>query len=127
MPDPTTSEGLETVAWRFRVPGDRLWAYADGIAFDASLEGLEMRALVDKSDADQAIRALEAKLAAAVEALERIERWFGEFPPSGRFWDEGDGRREMSYGVAFGSNGERDFMRAVARQTLATIADGGGE
>lgn len=50
-------------------------------------------------------------------ALERIERWFGEFPPTGRYWEPGG--REMSYGAAFGSNGERDYMRQVAREALA--------
>jgi len=51
----------------------------------------------------------------AEAALRRIERWFGEFPPSGRHYDDGT---EMSYGAAFGSNGERDFMRKVARDAL---------
>ena len=53
---------------------------------------------------------------ALAKALETIERWFGEFPPSGRTWPDG---RPMSWGSAFGSNGERDFMRAVARKALA--------
>lgn len=47
--------------------------------------------------------------------LERVERWFGEFPDSGRFWDDGE---PMSYSAAFGSNGERDYMRSVAREAL---------
>jgi hypothetical protein len=54
-------------------------------------------------------------------ALERIERWFGEFPETGRFWpseDPTESARPMSYGAAWGSNGERDFMRAVARAAL---------
>lgn len=50
-------------------------------------------------------------------ALKRIEKWFGEFPETGEFWD-GDESRPMSYGVLNGSNGERDYMRAVARQAL---------
>ena len=49
-------------------------------------------------------------------ALARVERWFGEFPPSGRTWEDG---RPMSYGVAFGSNGERDYMRQVASNALS--------
>lgn len=53
-------------------------------------------------------------------ALEKIERWFGEFPPTGKFWNEHDpvAKREMSYGACFGSNGERDYMRSVARKAL---------
>lgn len=55
------------------------------------------------------------------EALERIARWHGEFPETGRFWDahHGDGGTvPMSYAAYFGSNGERDYMRAVARDAL---------
>ena len=51
------------------------------------------------------------------EALKKIEVWVGEFPPSGRWWTDG---REMSYSAAFGSNGERDFMRDTARAALKT-------
>lgn len=53
-------------------------------------------------------------------ALEKIWRWFGEFPASGCFWPA-DAHREaepMSYGAAFGSNGERDYMRKVAHDAL---------
>jgi len=50
-------------------------------------------------------------------ALERIERWFGEFPETGEFWDE-DQTRPMTYGACYGSNGERDFMRQIAREAL---------
>ena len=60
------------------------------------------------------------------EALEKIERWFGEFPETGRFWLSEDGTesdRPMSYGATWGSNGERDFMRAVARSALSTKED----
>ena len=53
---------------------------------------------------------------AAKEALERIERWFGEFPPSGKFYRDGDA---VFYGTALGSNGERDYMRGIARAALA--------
>jgi hypothetical protein len=63
-----------------------------------------------------------------VEALEKIERWFGEFPETGMFWPNADGTesdRPMSYGAAWGSNGERDFMRAVARDALAAATPGG--
>jgi hypothetical protein len=49
------------------------------------------------------------------ESLERIARWFGEFPPTGRTWSDG---KEMSYSSAFGANGERDYMREVARAAL---------
>lgn len=53
------------------------------------------------------------------KALEKIERWFGEFPPTGKTWDDGS---PMSYGVCYGSNGERDFMRGIAREALSAKA-----
>lgn len=49
------------------------------------------------------------------DALRKIARWHGEFPPSGRKWEDG---YEMSYSAAHGSNGERDYMRNVALQAL---------
>src|SRR5689334_24475351 len=52
-----------------------------------------------------------------IAALEKIERW-DNFPPSGRFYPHGE---EMSYGAAFGSNGERDYMRSVASAALAKV------
>jgi len=47
------------------------------------------------------------------EALTRIEKWIGEFPEV----EMRDGKMG-SYGYAYGSNGERDYMRAVARKAL---------
>lgn len=49
-------------------------------------------------------------------ALQKIERWFDEFPETGKTWPETD--TPMSYGACYGSNGERDFMRAVARDAI---------
>lgn len=54
------------------------------------------------------------------KALQRIERWFGEFPPTGQFWDR-ERTQPMSYAGAYGTNGERDYMRGVARDALAAI------
>lgn len=45
--------------------------------------------------------------------LVRIVNW--EMPESGRTWDDGT---PMSYGAAFGSNGERDFIRRVAENAF---------
>jgi len=69
-------------------------------------------------------------LRVAVEALEKIERWHGEFPETGEFWlndDKTPSERPISYGSAYGSNGERDFMRSVARQALAALQAEQGE
>lgn len=82
-----------------------------------------------RKEAADMIAALHAELTAANareaglrKALEVIREWTA-FPPSGRFWRNGDGTisaRPMPYGAAFGSNGERDFMRQVARAALAS-------
>ena len=60
--------------------------------------------------------ALQAASEALVGSLEQIERWDG-FPSIGEVWEESG--EPVSYGAAFGSNGERDFMREVARKALA--------
>jgi hypothetical protein len=66
----------------------------------------------------------EALPASGVEAariaLERIARWVGEFPETGQFWDTAN-TEPMSYAACFGSNGERDFMRSIAREALAAL------
>lgn len=64
---------------------------------------------------------LREQLANARAALRTIEAW--KLPPTGKFWPNTDGSntdsdRPMSYGACYGSNGERDYMRAVARQAL---------
>jgi hypothetical protein len=53
----------------------------------------------------------------AVFALERIERWHGEFPETGRTWPTTG--NPITFGMAYGSNGERDYMRGIAREALA--------
>jgi len=63
-------------------------------------------------------------VAGLVEALSQIERWDG-FPSTGKTWPESG--EPMSYSACFGSNGEREFMRQLAAQALATyLAEQGG-
>ena len=64
------------------------------------------RFIREREQAEARVNVLEA-------ALERIEKWFGEFPPA-----KLDDVTPCSYGFAFGSNGERDFMRNIAREAL---------
>lgn len=75
----------------------------------------------------QVVAERDAEIARLREALTRVERWFGEFPETGRTWNDGS---PMSYAACFGSNGERDFMRDIARQALSgptvTGSCGGG-
>lgn len=52
-------------------------------------------------------------------ALKRIEKWDGEFPDTGKFWDD-DKTRPTSYATENGSDGERDYMRSVAREALSS-------
>lgn len=54
------------------------------------------------------------------EALQKIEEW--ELPPTGKFWDK-EQTEPMSYGAAYGSNGERDYMRQIARTALFTYGN----
>ena len=50
------------------------------------------------------------------KALQTIARWHGEFPETGKTWDDGS---PMSYAACYGSNGERDYMRQIALDALA--------
>jgi hypothetical protein len=61
------------------------------------------------------VSALQKRVRVLEEALQKIERWFGAFPPTGRTWPDGT---PTSYATEYGSNGERDFMRSVARKAL---------
>lgn len=65
----------------------------------------------EESPDKERIRILEA-------ALRKIARWHDEFPQTDRFWDD-EHTQPKSYAAAFGSNGERDFMRQVALDALA--------
>lgn len=51
------------------------------------------------------------------KALLEIENW--NMPPTGKFWDE-EKTRPMSYASCYGSNGEREYVRNIARKALET-------
>ncbi|MCK9369196.1 hypothetical protein M0R04_04595 [Candidatus Dojkabacteria bacterium] len=55
----------------------------------------------------------EAKLE---HALRTIVKW-SDFPDTGSFYDIEE-TQKVSYGAAYGSNGERDYMRSIARKAL---------
>lgn len=57
-----------------------------------------------------------------IAALRTIERW-DWFPDTNRTWDDGT---PMSYSAAYGSNGERDYMRKIARDALAALSEAQG-
>ena len=60
----------------------------------------------------EAMRAENVKLR---DALTTVREW--EFPRTLRTWDDGT---EMSYGAAFGSQGEQHYMQKIASDALAT-------
>lgn len=77
-------------------------------------------ALLKTASADVAgEREANALLTSEVEALraalEKIEAWHTALPPTGKFHSDGS---EMSFGWCFGSNGEREIMREIARAAL---------
>lgn len=57
---------------------------------------------------------LIAAVRARGKALETIEAW-SDFPETGKTWNDGTA---MVYGVCYGSNGERDYMRGIAKKAL---------
>lgn len=50
------------------------------------------------------------------EALRIVQQW--QLPPTGKFWDKEE-TQPMSYGACYGSNGERDYMKAIANEALS--------
>lgn len=89
---------------------------AERDAYLVANEHLQTRART----AEQALEAAQAKVGVLEAALGQIERW--ELPETGQFWLNNDGTisdRPMSYGYLYGSNGERDYMRTIARKALA--------
>lgn len=54
----------------------------------------------------------------AVKALNKISEW--DLPSTGKYWDD-DKSRPISYEAQYGSNGVRDYIRAVAKEALQKI------
>jgi hypothetical protein len=69
----------------------------------------------ESGDFGQSLEGMADRAEVMEEALNKITTWFGQFPESGRTWPDGE---PMSYAAAFGSNGERDYMRVVAQKAL---------
>lgn len=55
----------------------------------------------------------------AIQKLEKIVAW-NAFPVTNHFWDKEKTQR-MSFGAANGSNGERDYMRGIAKEALTLL------
>lgn len=59
------------------------------------------------------VRNLKNKIKRLEEALGKIERW--EMPNTNQFHSDGT---PVRYGILYGSNGERDVIRKIARIAL---------
>lgn len=70
--------------------------------------------------ADEERDALRSRVEGLEKALRTIIEW-GPFPETGHHHPDGT---PMSYGWCYGSNGERDYMRAIARAALAQAGEG---
>jgi hypothetical protein len=63
---------------------------------------------------------LETRMSKLENVLMDIVAW--NLPATGLFWPNQDGSisdRPMSYGAAYGSNGERDYFRKLAAEGLS--------
>ena len=63
------------------------------------------------------LKTAQTKILKAEQALQKISNWHGEFPETRQFWDKEE-TRPMDYGSCYGSNGERDYMRKIAKEAL---------
>lgn len=58
------------------------------------------------------LRQKQLQLQDLQHALDIISNW--KLPDTGKFWDA-EQKNPMSYAAAYGSNGERDYMKDVAK------------
>lgn len=58
----------------------------------------------------------EERAERAEKALKQIRDW--QLPETGRFWDNGTSFDPMSYEACYGSNGVRDYFKALAASAL---------
>lgn len=56
------------------------------------------------------------KILVAYEALQKVLKW--EMPVTGQFWDKEE-KQPMSYAAAYGSNGERDYIKSIAKAAIS--------
>lgn len=79
------------------------------------IEQVVKEILKSHEDLERRLALAQTRIAELEKALSRIAKWFGEFPVTGDSWADGT---PVSYGAAFGSNGERDYMRSIASAAL---------
>lgn len=73
------------------------------------------KALAERNEAQATVATLTAQVEAMRGALDVIAEW--KLPETGEKWPSG---APVSYETLYGSNGSRDFMRAIARAALTT-------
>ena len=79
--------------------------------------GFSSYRICEKPDSQDELAKMREENVRYRNTLRRISKWFGEFPPTGKFWADG---KPSSYGSEYGSNGERDYMRQLADTALAS-------
>lgn len=147
LPEPTIEGSVmhEELKICYRAPvhftADQMQAYAGAAiahqppkealtekAIDAIWESLPGLTIIKDKPQDQWNRLLRHEFAAAaiaasapnkqlVAALQRIANW--DMPPPVKISDG----TTISYAAAYGSNGVRDYMRAIARDALASAGE----
>jgi hypothetical protein len=60
------------------------------------------------------------KILFAYEALQKVLKW--EMPVTGQFWDKEE-KQPMSYAAAYGSNGERDYIKSIAKAAISKCVE----
>ncbi|RZK44593.1 MAG: hypothetical protein EOO61_03300 [Hymenobacter sp.] len=65
---------------------------------------------------DEELEVLHMEIFRLRSALEFVQAW--KFPETGLFWDD-EKTLPMSYGAAYGSKGERNYMKAYIAKVLA--------
>lgn len=71
---------------------------------------------LEKQPADEKWQEAQQLVERYEKALKKIAEW--KLPATDRFWDHGTSHEPMSYEACYGSNGVRDYFKALAREAL---------
>jgi hypothetical protein len=124
---PTGGNWRKPFAAEVRI-GNRRLCYvtaAESLAIGDGVERANINAAYIAAANPATITALLADLDAAVSMLEKVAEW-GPFPRVPDVYSDEPGAT-IGYGLAYGSNGERDYIRGEVRATLSQIKAAGRE
>jgi hypothetical protein len=117
------TQGLTAIAWQVRRWLDWHKSHRDKEMLvtddDTHIMGLPVPFWPSHGQFEAWIKTMNdatAEIDDLLTALRKIEKWSGEFPITAERWPDGS---PVSYAALYGSNGERDFMRGVARAAIA--------